>query len=110
MTILGTGIDIVDIARIRDARFRDRVAEYILTETELHDMNTSRDAVQYLASRFAAKEAVIKASPTSLSYRDIVIAKNGNVPVAKTDQDIRYFLSLSHTPTHAVANAIATTP
>lgn len=107
MTILGTGIDIVELARVREARFRERVAEYILTEEEIREMHASRDAVQYLASRFAAKEAVIKASPTTLTYQDIVISKQGEKPCAQTRNGGTFFLSISHSFTYAVANAIA---
>jgi holo-[acyl-carrier protein] synthase len=65
--ILGIGIDVVELSRVRriweryGARFADRVlgpAERSLVP---------RDAVQYLASRFASKEAAAKALGTGLA-------------------------------------------
>ena len=57
---LSTGVDLVDIARIRDAidRHGERFVARIFTETEQRE---SGGRAASLAARFAAKEAVAKA-------------------------------------------------
>ena len=81
MNVIGIGIDIVDIHRIK-ARDYKRIAEFVFLPEELVSMGKSRDEVQFLASRFAAKEAVIKAYPEPLGYHDIYIQKRGVKPYA----------------------------
>lgn len=103
------GIDIVDVSRLKTARFQDRLAEYILTKTELEEADSRPDFTQYLASRFAAKEAIIKASPETLSYHDIEIAKDGPRPCAKIlkpNIGLNFSLSISHEFSHTVAVAM----
>lgn len=61
--IFGTGVDIIQVARVRDvlARHGDRFVEKILTPAE-REMFSKRDrSVHFLATRFAAKEAFVKA-------------------------------------------------
>jgi holo-[acyl-carrier protein] synthase len=66
--IKGLGLDLVEIDRIRRIflRFGERFRERILTPAETAAMGA--DAVRYLASRFAAKEAAVKALGTG--FRD----------------------------------------
>ena len=69
--ILGVGTDIVEIARIQQSleRLGERFAKRILTESEFekfHSLNDTR-AVAYLAKRFAAKEAAVKALGTGIA-------------------------------------------
>jgi len=61
--IYGIGTDIVEIARIHDIlkRFGERFARRILTDDELTDYCKSAHPERFLARRFAAKEAVVKA-------------------------------------------------
>lgn len=109
MKIIGHGIDLVDSKRLATARYFTRLTEYFLTPAEIADMHASRDAVQFAASRWAAKEAVIKASPLPLTYYDIVISKEVDKPLAKVKKTPQYifFLSISHTFAQALASAIA---
>jgi holo-[acyl-carrier protein] synthase len=66
--IFGIGTDIIEIERIRaaDTRFGARFAERILGPREMERYQSRRDrsegrGIRYLATRFAAKEAVSKA-------------------------------------------------
>jgi holo-[acyl-carrier protein] synthase len=61
--IYGVGIDIVEIARIESGmeRFGDKYAQRILADAELLEMARVINPAQFLAKRFAAKEAVVKA-------------------------------------------------
>ena len=64
--IYGIGVDIVKIERIRNniQRFGERFAQRLLTEAELADYRAARQPERFLAKRFAAKEAVVKALGT----------------------------------------------
>lgn len=62
--ILGTGVDLVKVQRIRSSldRWGDKFAEKILTVNELDKYHHYRSGrAGYLARQFAAKEAVSKA-------------------------------------------------
>lgn len=80
--IYGIGTDIVRIQRLDDnlARFGDRFASRILTESELEGFHASGSKAHFLAKRFAAKEAAAKALGTGfrdgLSLRDISVSND----------------------------------
>ena len=65
--IVGLGVDLADLDRIRNiyARFGRRFAEKILSPEELRRLPHAPAA--YLAGRFAAKEAAVKALGTGFS-------------------------------------------
>ena len=66
--IYGVGTDVVEIDRIRSAleRFGERFARRILCESELKRFRSHRLPANYLAKRFAAKEAFTKALGTGI--------------------------------------------
>ncbi|MFL6573636.1 MAG: holo-ACP synthase [Burkholderiales bacterium] len=66
--IYGVGTDVVEIERIRSAleRFGERFARRILCEPELRRFQGHRLPANYLAKRFAAKEAFTKALGTGI--------------------------------------------
>jgi holo-[acyl-carrier protein] synthase len=66
--IYGVGTDIVEVVRIEKAlaRFGDRFAKRILCESELKRFQGHRQKANYLAKRFAAKEAFTKALGTGI--------------------------------------------
>ena len=65
----GIGVDIIEISRIEhiQKRFGERFSKRILTENELHQYDLRGQNVRFLASRFAAKEAVSKALGTGIA-------------------------------------------
>lgn len=75
--IYGIGTDIVRVARMEQdiARYGEKFAERILTDTELNEYRQSNARAHFLARRFAAKEAAAKAMGTGfrdgLHLRDI---------------------------------------
>jgi holo-[acyl-carrier protein] synthase len=66
--IFGVGTDVVEIVRVQKAleRWGTRFAHKILNEPELKRFSTHRLPANYLAKRFAAKEAFTKALGTGI--------------------------------------------
>lgn len=65
--IYGLGVDIIQISRMAEALTRTPgLAKRVLTETEYQQFLQSRDPERYMAKRFAAKEAVVKALGTGI--------------------------------------------
>jgi holo-[acyl-carrier protein] synthase len=64
--IIGTGIDIVEIARIRSImeKLKDRFILRVFTAAEQEFCRAHRDPAPHFAARFAAKEALFKALGT----------------------------------------------
>jgi len=125
--IIGLGIDIVEVYRIRDTiartpRFLARV--YTAGEREYCE-SKGKAAAQSFAARFAAKEAFLKALRTGwrgkLAWDEIeVVVDEGGSPrlsvkgaaaraLAETGAD-RVHLSISHTSEHAIAEVILEGP
>ena len=112
--IKGIGIDLIELNRIKKAVERNSsFSERILTESELVEyrlLNGNR-SVEFLAGRFAAKEAYAKARGTGigkLSWHDIAVKKTpGGAPYIETsNEDEQIHISISHTRQHAVAQII----
>ena len=68
MTPLGLGIDLVEVARIRDllTKHGDRFKERTFTAGEIAYCDSCADPAMHYAARFAAKEAAAKAIGTGL--------------------------------------------
>jgi len=68
MKIVGTGIDIVEIARIAKSfeRFNENFASKILHDDELIELESATNKAAFLAKRFAVKEAFVKALGTGI--------------------------------------------
>lgn len=80
--ILGTGIDLVDVDRVRASlsRHGSRFLEKFLRPEELEYCRQHKDPALPAAARWAAKEAVAKAFGTGfgakLGWADIEVTKN----------------------------------
>jgi holo-[acyl-carrier protein] synthase len=121
--IVSIGIDIIEVARIREVLLRTpRFTERVFTRAE-RDYCDSRGVVaaQHYAARFAAKEAALKALQTGwrggISWQDVeVSARESGAPyLIFTGEVLTIFkrfgatsthLSLSHTSEHAIAQVI----
>jgi len=81
--IVGVGVDIAETKRFENlySRYGDRIARRILTESEQVEFGRRNNPANYLATRFAAKEAAAKALGTGfgcgVGYKSIEI-KNDN--------------------------------
>lgn len=124
MRIIGTGIDIVEIARLQRSleRFGDRFIARVFTAEEHRYCRAFPEPARFYAARFAAKEAVSKAFGTgigeSLGWLDMTVKRSptGQPSIAlqgigaATAQALgitEIKLSLSHSDHYAVAQAIA---
>ena len=121
--IVSIGIDIIEVARIREVLLRTpRFTERVFTRAE-REYCDSRGAVsaQHYAARFAAKEAALKALQTGwrggISWQDIEIAarESGAPYLIFHGHVLEIFqrfgattthLSMSHTSQHAIAQVL----
>lgn len=114
--IIGTGVDIVEIGRIREAaQRRPGFLARVFTSEELGYALAKKNPWPHLAARFAAKEAMVKvfAGRGKVSLREIEVIKEGPVPAIKlhgatkesgaTLGIVATNLSLSHSREYAVA-------
>ena len=69
MSVVGIGTDIVEITRIEkmEPKASLRLAQRVLTPSELLIFNDSKQSHRYLAKRWAAKEAASKALGTGIA-------------------------------------------
>ncbi len=121
--IVGTGIDLVEIGKLRAAMERrgERLRNRIFTPGEIRYCDGRPNSFQHYAARFAAKEALFKAIGTGWSggvgWRDAEVRNRTNgkpdlllsgkaLEVARQLGAVRYQVSLSHTDRYAVAQVI----
>jgi holo-[acyl-carrier protein] synthase len=67
--IFGIGTDILELQRVEETyrRFGDRFVQRLLMPQELAMFPGARQSVRFLAMRFAAKEAIVKAMGTGFA-------------------------------------------
>ncbi|MFQ5989025.1 MAG: holo-ACP synthase [Candidatus Methylomirabilales bacterium] len=123
--ILAVGTDLVSIPRMRAAiaRYRDRLCRRLYTPQEVAESEGRPFPEVHFASRFAAKEAVLKALGTGwgegVAWRDVeVVGVRGRPPEVRLTgraqlvahgRGIHHLhLSLSHDGDYALAFVIAT--
>ena len=121
--IVGTGVDIAEVGRIKAAveRFGERFLKRVFTPAEVRYCMGKLNAAERLAARFAAKEAGMKAIGTGLrhgvTWQDVeVLRLPGQRPILKFSGKAAEFadrlgckrthLSLSHTKEQAIAYVI----
>ena len=100
--LLGVGCDIVEIARIKRAMEKESFLR-VLSEQErkLFDRIPKERRAEWLAGRFAAKEAVIKAVHKEKSY--VLSAGAPTCYIAGLQVEV----SISHEKEYAIAYAAA---
>lgn len=121
--IYGTGVDIVEVHRMKDAinKWGEAFLSKIFTEKEICYSKARKFSSQHYAARFAAKEAVVKAfgegARYPLKWTDIEVVNNRDGKPA-----IRFYndafklmkkrkigdalVSVAHSKKYAVANVI----
>ncbi|MFD1781385.1 holo-ACP synthase [Fredinandcohnia salidurans] len=112
--IIGTGIDIVELERIKKILHRQKkFVDRILTNAEKEKFFRLAESrqVEFLAGRFAVKEAYSKAVGTgigeNLSFLDIeVLSDEKGKPVLTKPMNQKAHLSITHSKDYAVAQVI----
>ena len=121
--IIGTGVDLAEVPRIRQSieRYGARFLNRIYTEAEISYCEEKASRFESYAARFAAKEAGMKALGTGWSrgvrWRDIeVVRRKGQRPTIQFHGEAAAIatklgakniaLSLTHTSDQALAHVI----
>src|SRR5215469_5934392 len=121
--IVGTGIDLAEVPRIREVieRHGERFLKRVFTEGEIQYCESKANRIERYAARFAAKEAGMKAIGTGwnhgVRWRDIEVCRQpGGRPTLAFHGKAAEFaaklgtknvaLSLSHTAEQAIAQVI----
>jgi len=119
--IYGVGVDIVEIKKIKSAvrKWGNGFLNKVFTAGEMEYCNSRRFPYMHLASRFAAKEAIVKAfgmgfwrNGVNWTDFEIVKLKDGGA-VVKLAKNIKkqfkkkeVLVSMSHCSSYAVAQAV----
>ena len=80
--IFGIGVDVLEAARIKKtlARFGDHFIERLLMPAERAQLARTKRPERFIAMRFAAKEAIVKAMGTGFAHgmwiRDVGVVQN----------------------------------
>jgi holo-[acyl-carrier protein] synthase len=123
VSILGVGVDLVHMPRIRATieRWQERFLTRVFTDQEIAYCRARRDPIPHFAARFAAKEAGLKALGTGLSmgirWRELEVRRErGQAPVlvlsgrsrqiGRARGGGRMLLSLTHDGDYAMAQAL----
>ena len=113
--IKGIGLDMVELHRIEKAAQRtERFAKRILSDREYtrYELLSHTRKTEFLAGRFAAKEAFSKARGTGIGqgceFQDIEILNDEKgAPILYFKQNkVNGFVSITHTQTCAAAQVI----
>jgi holo-[acyl-carrier protein] synthase len=112
--IKGIGLDIIEIRRIQQLVERQpKLIKRVLTASEQEHLAalTGSRSIEFIAGRFAAKEAFAKAKGTgighSLSFQDIEISKDPNgKPFFSKPDGVNAHLSITHSREFAAAQVI----
>ncbi len=124
MNVVGHGIDVVDIVKIRRwiEDSRDPFIPRCFVQAELDEIGDGVNRIERLAGRFAAKEAVLKAIGTGfgagVAFTDVVIQRapgaapqvqlSGGAEQAATALGVTAWrLSISHAGGIAMASVLA---
>lgn len=119
--IIGIGTDIVEISRIKDAIEKNpNFINKLFSKNEIEYFKSRNLRTEFIAGRFAAKEAVAKALGTGFSgieFKDIeidrtasgkpiVVLKGKAKLIAQKHGEYRFFVSISHSIDNAIAYAV----
>lgn len=124
MSIVAHGIDLVETGRIAGMikEHGDRFLERVFTPAEVAYARSTRDEVEKLSGRFAAKEAILKLVGTGwrgkIAWTDIEVVNNAlGQPVVTLHGEVakiaagmgitQISISITHTANFAIASAVA---
>ncbi|MDA3129577.1 holo-ACP synthase [Aliibacillus thermotolerans] len=115
MSIVGIGIDIVELARMKRLLEKDdRFIKRVFTDWEQARLSQlqGKRKIEYAGGRFAAKEAFVKATGTGISkeygFQDIEVRAydSGKPYLIAPNHHWVVHLSITHSDTYALAQVI----
>src|SRR5436853_897661 len=123
MSVLGIGVDMVEVERIQHSldRFGERFMKRVFTEGEIAYCVSMKFPARHFAARFATKEAVSKAFGTGIGHhmgwRDIEVRRKesgepyavlhgGAESLGRERGVTQVHISLSHSDAYSVATAM----
>ncbi|YCM44938.1 holo-ACP synthase [Verrucomicrobiaceae bacterium 227] len=123
MNLIGIGIDVVEVSRVKSSldEFGERFVTRIFTESEREYCARQKRPELHFAARFAAKEAIAKAFGTGIgkeigwldmeicrreSGEPMVELSGGGAEYAKDRGVLQVMVSLTHAKHYAAANAV----
>ncbi len=120
--IIGIGVDLVDVRRFESIiyRWQERFLKRVFTDEEIRYCNTKKHPAQRFATRFAAKEAFIKAlfpkGQEGVRYKEIEIGQRDRRPTIALSGRVRELaegmniaqmhLMVSHDGNYGIANVV----
>jgi holo-[acyl-carrier protein] synthase len=119
--IVGVGVDVCEVGRLRKAMRRAGFRERVFDADEIRYCEAHARKELHYAARFAAKEALFKALGTGwgsgVGWRDVAVRGDGRTPPileltggaarrARALGMVRSHLSLSHSGDYAVAMVV----
>ncbi len=122
--IHGTGLDIIEISRIKHSmqKYSGKFEERVFTSKEIDYCRSKADPSKHFAARFAAKEAVLKSLGTGMAqgitWKDMeILNRESGQPVLNLTGRGRHIfdalnlkdihISITHDKSYALAQAIA---
>lgn len=123
MKVIGIGIDVVEVDRVKSSleEFSERFLTRVFTKLEREYCQKQKMPELHLAARFAAKEAIAKAFGTGIGkeigWLDMeILRKESGEPEAQLRGDAKGYakrrgveqilVSLTHAKQYAAANAV----
>ena len=124
--IHGTGVDIIEISRIRQSmeKYAGKFEDRLFTPGEIEYCRSKPDPSKHFAGRFAAKEAILKSLGTGMAqgiaWKDMeILTQESGQPILHVTgkgKDIfdslnlkQIHISISHDKVYAIAQAVAET-
>ena len=120
--IIGIGVDLIDVTRFESIiyRWQQRFLRRVFTDKEIRYCNTKKHPAQRFATRYAAKEAFIKAlfprGQKGIRLKDIEIDQRENRPVVNLNGRVKELadkrkikdvhLMVSHDGDYGIANVV----
>lgn len=120
MPVVGLGLDVCSVARIKEILRGPRAAKFlerVYTDAERALCGGRADAASGYAARFAAKEALVKAlaAPPGIRWRDMEVVRDSGAPSFKLTgvaaqvvraRQVSILLALTHDAGVAAATVI----
>jgi len=118
--MISTGIDLIEISRIRKSMQNERFIQRIFGNSELAELELTGFSAQRAAALFAAKEAFGKAlglGISGFSFKDVEVLHNstgmpflifsGKAKELVENKAFRFSLSITHTKDYAACVVVA---